>query len=145
MNENNTELEQLRTAYHCLKQLVQAHQLIKDIDIDWDEFPQTCLSMAHKENLELKERFKLVHSEAISLEKLIDKNNADWNRLMNEIQMENRLLKEALEWLSANWNGVRIEKHSSLYEVTGSRMNGSSETLGEGNTPLQAVHNAMKN
>lgn len=53
--QQEAELEKLRAGYAAVVQLVQSYQMIKDVDVDWDEFPAVTLAMTQEENSKLRE------------------------------------------------------------------------------------------
>ncbi len=48
-SELKRALEETRAAYTTLRQLVEAYQMVHDVDVDWDDYPKETLAMAHQE------------------------------------------------------------------------------------------------
>jgi hypothetical protein len=54
ISDQMQELEEMRAAYAAIREALQALQVFKDADIDWDTFPTKTLCMAHVEILKLR-------------------------------------------------------------------------------------------
>ena len=53
------DLEVAQSGYAALVNLVVTLQLFKDVDVDWEDFPKTSLSLAHKEITNLRKKLEM--------------------------------------------------------------------------------------
>lgn len=93
------EVQELRAAYECVRDLVKAYSMTKDVDVDWEDFPRRTLCDAHEEIKKLWTERDSLRAQVETLKKETEEDErsiSDFAKHLGEAQAREKELRDAL-------------------------------------------------